>query len=141
MHFVDRQWVVEARSLPAQAHPSFVVPFVTQVPNLRAYLRRHFMKEAKRVGLVQWTAIPLRNDVIAVQGGFPNLRNGTRPDAGGSARKEVGIGIPVVEVGSDGDAFGVGRPDGKMDFVAVAQVGAKLLKQPIMRALVKEVQV
>ena len=89
----------------------------------------------------------LRDDVILVARARADAGNEAFPDAGRPARISGWLAlVPAVEVADDGDvACAFGRPDGEVGAgltpSTVRRVGAELVVQAEVAALVEQVQV
>jgi hypothetical protein len=130
--------------LAASLHPVAVVPLVIEVPDDGRGRGRLLVHEAERVGLVHAEAVVARLDVVLVAGAPADAGHEGFPDAGCADGMQRCVRLPVVEVADDADAFGVGRPDGEVGAVNArrgARVRAELQVQPVVRALVEQVQV
>jgi hypothetical protein len=138
----------------AARHPAGVLPGVVVGPHDRRGRRRVLGPGRQRIGLVD--AAPAgADDVELVAGAVADAGDHALPDAGGVARRQrVGAGVPVVPVADDRHRARAGRPHREVGpgrrrpAVAVGaelaggdHVGAQLVMQPDVGALVEQVQV
>jgi len=90
-------------------------------------------------------AVDVGGDVELVVGAGRDVRREALPDSRRAAGPQrVASGIPAVEVADDGDIAGVRCPDGEVDAVGAVgahRVGAELVVEVEVRALIEEVQV
>ena len=126
-------------------HPIAIVPGVVDVPHYRGSPRRLLMKQPEGIGFIHLVAMVIGFDVKLVEGSFADARDEAFPDARVSARtKAVHLRMPVIETANDRDFTGVWGPHAEAgaDFTArVDDVGTHSLVDPVVRALVEEVQI
>ena len=103
------------------------------------------MKNAEGIGLLTHMSLIVRSDVVLVQRAFADSGNKAFPYTGACARLEgMRLGVPAIEVADHGNRAGIGRPNSEVGARLSFDRGdmrAQLVVNPVVRALVKEMQV
>ncbi len=146
MDFIDAERSVERVVFGLFLTPRVIAPGVVEVPDDRGRVGRQLPEKGEGVPLVDHVPIVIRDDVVFVDGPFPDLRDEAFPDSRAipACGQRVSLGIPLVEVPDDGDLGGVGGPDGEirpLDTTVLDHVGAQLLIEAKVIAFLEQVDV
>src|SRR5580704_6214036 len=96
----------------ALRHPLAVAPLVVEIPHHGGGAGRFFVPKAEGVGFVDMESVALRLDMAFVKRAFSHAGDEPFPDAGAAARrKQVGLGMPIVEAPDHRNLARVRSPD------------------------------